>query len=267
VLGAAAGARAQDATPREYVVGPNDLLLVTLWDQPDLSGKFRIDADGSFTFPLVGRVQAARLPIRDVERKLREALSNGFFKNPQVTVSIEEYGSQRFFVMGEVRQPGAYPLSGRMTLIEALARAGSTTADAGGEVLVVRAPANGADAGKPVLPGQASDVVRVDLRDMQSGAMATNLQVQNGDTLFVTRAETVYVTGQVKNPGAYPFRKGTTVIQALSLAGGITDRGAKGRIKIIRLVDGPNGEKKEIKVELTDLVQPGDTIMVPEKYF
>jgi polysaccharide export outer membrane protein len=152
-------------------------------------------------------------------------------------------------------------------LIEALARAGSTTADAGGEVLVVRAPANGADAGKPVLPGQASDVVRVDLRDMQSGAMATNLQVQNGDTLFVTRAETVYVTGQVKNPGAYPFRKGTTVIQALSLAGGITDRGAKGRIKIIRLVDGPNGEKKEIKVELTDLVQPGDTIMVPEKYF
>ena len=77
-------------------------------------------------------------------------------------------------------------------------------------------------------------------------------------------AESAYVFGQVKNPGAYPIQKDTTVLQALSLAGGVTENGAMNRIKIVRLV---NGEKKELKVKETDLVKPGDTIIVPEKYF
>jgi polysaccharide biosynthesis/export protein len=81
----------------------------------------------------------------------------------------------------------------------------------------------------------------------------------------VTRAESVYVFGQVKNPGAYPLQqKSTTVLQALSLAGGVTDRGSTSRIVIIRIVD---GEKKELKVKLTDLVQAGDTIVVRERFF
>ncbi len=78
------------------------------------------------------------------------------------------------------------------------------------------------------------------------------------------RAESVYVFGQVKNPGAYAIQKDTTVLQALSLAGGVTENGAMNRIKIVRIV---NGEKKELKVKLTDLVKPGDTIIVPERYF
>ena len=79
------------------------------------------------------------------------------------------------------------------------------------------------------------------------------------------RAENVYVFGQVKNPGAYPLRqKKTTVLQALSLAGGVTDRGSTGRIQIVRIVD---GKKTEIKVGLTDFVEPRDTIIVPERFF
>jgi polysaccharide export outer membrane protein len=75
----------------------------------------------------------------------------------------------------------------------------------------------------------------------------------------------VYVFGQVKNPGAYPLQQSrTTVLQALALAGGVTDRGATGRITVVRI---ENGDSKEIRVDLSDLVQPGDTIRVPERFF
>ena len=91
------------------------------------------------------------------------------------------------------------------------------------------------------------------------------MALRNGDTIFVLRAESVYVFGQVRNPGAYSIRqKQTTVLQALSLAGGVTDRGSMGRFHIVRIV---GGKKEEIKVELTDFIQPRDTIVVPERFF
>jgi protein involved in polysaccharide export with SLBB domain len=74
----------------------------------------------------------------------------------------------------------------------------------------------------------------------------------------------VYVLGQVKQPGASAVDKGTTVLQALSLAGGVTDRGSTGRVKIVRNVE---GKKKELKAKLTDVVEPGDTLIVAERFF
>jgi polysaccharide export outer membrane protein len=153
-----------------------------------------------------------------------------------------------------------------MSLIEALSRAGSTTQFAGTEVVIVRAAGGNAPSG-PLLPNQVENAtsIRVDLKELQSGGLAQNVPLRDGDTIFVPAAETVYVFGQVKNPGAYPLRaKDTTILQALSMAGGVTDRGAANRIKIVRIV---NGKKTEIKVTLTDIVLPGDTVMVPERYF
>jgi polysaccharide export outer membrane protein len=154
-----------------------------------------------------------------------------------------------------------------MTLIEALARSGSNTPTASPEAIIVRAPAGKQPEG-PTLPDQKADatnILRVNIRDLQSGALSQNVVLRDGDTIFVPRAESVYVFGQVKNPGAYALQSpDTTVLQALSLAGGVTDRGATNRIKIARIV---NGEKQEIKVKLTDRVLPGDTIIVPEKFF
>jgi polysaccharide export outer membrane protein len=137
-----------------------------------------------------------------------------------------------------------------MRLVEALALAGSSTAMASGEVVIVH---------------ESSESERVDLRELENGDLSRNVLLMNGDTIFVHRAESVYVFGQVRNPGAYPFRqKTTTVLQALSLAGGVTDRGSTTRIHIVRIVD---GEKNEIRVELDDIVEPRDTIIVPERFF
>ena len=70
--------------------------------------------------------------------------------------------------------------------------------------------------------------------------------------------------GQVKNPGSYPVQSGTTVLQLLSLAGGLTPKGAANRVVVVRVVD---GTKKEAKIKLTDIVKPGDTVVVPERFF
>jgi polysaccharide export outer membrane protein len=252
--------------PSNYVVGPQDVLVITSYDEATLSNKFTIEADGTFTFPLIGRVKAGGLTLRQVEAQLKKQLKeDGFFNNPQISVAIEQYRSQKVFIVGEVRTPGSYPLSGDMNLVEALARAGSTLPTASGEAVIVH-PSR-PDAGGPVLPSQdeAAKIVRVNLRDLENGVFSQNASLRDGDTIFVPRAESVYVFGHVKNPGAYPLQqKNTTVLQALSLAGGVTDRGSTSRIQIQRIV---NGEKKEIKVKLSDLVQPGDTIIIPERYF
>ncbi len=118
----------------------------------------------------------------------------------------------------------------------------------------------------PVLPnGENTEITTVDLKELQSGALSQNMALRDGDTIFVPRAESVYVFGQVRNPGAYALQqRKTTVLQALSLAGGVNERGATGRIKIVRI---EKGKTVEVKALLTDLVRPGDTIIVPERFF
>jgi polysaccharide export outer membrane protein len=258
---------AQESGPAvgDYVVGPQDVLTITSYDQADLSGKFTLEADGTFTYPLIGRFKAGGLTLRRVEEGLKKRLKDeGFFKNPQITVAVEQYKSQKVFIVGEVRAPGTYPLSGNMSLVEALARAGSTLPSASGDAVIVHA---GDNAAGPTFPTSDNDpnVVRLDLRALQNGAFSQNAMLRDGDTVFVPRAESIYVFGQVRNPGAYPLQqRNTTVLQALSLAGGVTDRGTTGRINVIRIVD---GVKKEIRVKLTDVVQAGDTLVVPERFF
>jgi polysaccharide export outer membrane protein len=256
-------APAATLAPPDYLIGPQDVLTIQVYDQADLGGKYTVEADGTFTFPLIGRVQAGGMTMRAFETELRKKLADGYFKNPQVTVAVEQYRSQRVFVMGEVRVPGPVALTGGMSLIEALSRAGSTLPSASGEVAIVRAPQG---AKGPMLPdpNKSADIVHVSIHELESGAMKHNVDLHDGDTIFVPRAESAYVFGQVKAPGAYSIQKDTTVLQALSLAGGLTENGARNRIKIVRLV---NGETKEIKVKLTDIVKAGDTIIVPEKYF
>ena len=266
---APAYAPATPAIVRDYVVGPQDVLNITSQDDPALSGKFTVEADLTFTFPLIGRVRAGGLTLREVESQLQAKLvEEGFFKEPQVRVSIEQYKSQKVFIVGEVRSPGAYALSGDMRLVEALALAGSTLPTAAGEVVIV--PAGGDSMMiRPASVDQAkaadSSVVRVNLRELQNGAFQQNVQLSGGDTVFVLKAENIYVFGQVKNPGAYPLQQDvTTVLQGLALAGGVTERGATSRVEIVRVV---NGEQKKIKVKLEEQLLPGDTIVVPQRFF
>ena len=252
--------------PRLYVVGPNDVLLVTVYNQPQLSGKFAVEADGTLAFPLLGRVAAGGLSVRAIEDKVRLGLAGGFLNDPQVSVAVDQYRSQQIFVMGEVKQPGSLQFTGSMTLIEALARAGSTTERAGAVAVIVRS----ATGSGPPVPAQSpnapnNDTISVNLQSLQSGTLSQNLALRAGDTIFVPRAETVFVSGEVRTPGEYVIRtSGMTVRQALALAGGVTERGSSRRVQVIRVV---NGKEVTTGVTLQTPVQAGDTVVVLQRYF
>jgi polysaccharide export outer membrane protein len=259
-------AQAQSVSPTQrpdYVVGAQDVLKVSVFDEPQLSGTFRVDTDGSFTYPFVGRVKAVGQTLRAIEAELAKMLGDGYVRNPQVSIEVEQFRSRSIFVVGEVRSPGRIPLSGDMTLIEALAQAGSTTATAGSELLILHAVdprAEQPQGESGAIP--ASRTTRVDLTDLQSGKLASNIVLREGDTIFVPKAERFFVTGHVRNPGAFTWERGITVLQAMSLAGGLSDRGSNRGIKVIRIV---GGQKKELSVKLTDLLEAGDTLVVRQR--
>jgi polysaccharide biosynthesis/export protein len=255
--------------PALYVVGPNDTLAITVYEQPQLSGKFMVQPDGTFAFPLLGRVKVGGLSVQAIENDMRERLARGYLKNPQVSVTVDQYRSQQIFIIGEVRQPGSLQFTGTMTMVEALARVGSMTDNAGTEALIVRQAPGGQplDAAALKRAQEAKDdgnVIRVNLQTLQTGILAENVTLRGGDTIFVPRAESVFVSGHVGNPGAYAVRKGMTVRQALALAGGVTDRGSTRRVQIVRKVD---GKERTIDVDLQQVVQPGDTVVVRERFF
>ena len=242
----------------DYVVGPQDVLTITVFGEAELSGKFTVEQDGTFTYPQIGRIKAGGATLRAVEQELKTKLADGYLKNPQVAVAIENYRSQRILVLGEVRAPGEYQLTGEMTLLSALARAGATTPAAGHEATIVRPRKN------PKPGDDPTEIIRVDLTELQAGDMSLNVPLRDGDTINVPKALSVFVAGQVKSPGAYAVEPGATVLQVISLAGGLTDRGSDSRIQVQRTV---NGKKVEVGVKLTDIVKPGDTIVVRERFF
>jgi polysaccharide export outer membrane protein len=252
--------------PGAYVVGPNDVLIVTVFNQPQLSGKFVVEADGTIAYPLVGRITVGGSGIRAVEDEIRRRLAVGYVKDPHVSVAIEQYRSQQIFVIGEVQKPGTLQYTGSMTLLEALARSGSTTDHAGHEAVIVRSRT--AEPNTPIAPqtpqAANTETIRVDLQGLQTGRLDQNVPLRPGDTVLVPRAATVFVTGQVRTAGEKVIRSGMTVRQVLALAGGMTERGSTRRIQIIRQVE---GKEVTLSAKLQDPVQPGDTIVVRERLF
>jgi polysaccharide export outer membrane protein len=252
------------AQTAEYVLGPQDIFSITIFGPGGVSERYTVETDGTFIFPMLGRMKAAGLSAKKLQEELTNRLRDGYFKDPRVVVTIEDFKSQRIFVVGEVKNPGTYSLTRPLTLVEALALAGSPTPTAG-TVALVRRRSDGQPSTTPVTQaGEGVTEIRADLAALQEGVVSENPTLRDGDTIAVPRIAPVYVFGHVNRPGEYPVAKDATVRQVLSLAGGVSQRGAAGRMKIIRIVA---GVEQEFKVELDDRVKPGDTLVIPERFF
>ncbi len=249
---------------QEYRVGPKDVLKVTIWGHEDLSRQVVVSADGSFQFPLVGDVQVAGLTPGGVETLLRALLGKDYLVNPQVSVSVQEYRSQRVFVLGEVEKPGTYAMTGQTTLLDVLSQAGGPGKSAGRQVVVVRFPRSEG----PVAPGAADSVtLRANLKRLLGGEAGENISLQNGDTVFVPKLTSFFVLGEVVRQGAYAMDKETTALEAVTLAGGFTDRAAPAGATILRRR--PDGVQDTLEVDLANAkarevhLAEGDTLMIP----
>jgi len=265
--GGAAGSQAGAPPDPGDGLGTGDVVRIAVYDQEQLSGLYTVEADGSFAFPPLGRIVVDGMTLRSLEELLTTRLADGHLRDPRVRAAMETLRSRRVSIIGEVANPGVFPLFGEMTLVEALATAGSTTERASHEVILMR-PASGAaadGAGLRTEP-EAADAIRMDLRDLQRGiARHGGVPLRNGDTVIVPRAPTIFVRGEVRNPGEYPLRRNDlTVSQLLARAGGGTPLGALNRIRALRIVD---GEPCEVRLELSDVVRPEDTIVVPRRFF
>ena len=269
----------QDTVRPNYVLGPNDQILVRAPDAEEINQKpFRVDGDGNINLPLVGRIHAAGMTLQELEvdlvRRLRE-----YIREPQVFVDVVQFRSAPVYFIGLFVKPGIYPLQGNRTLTEMLTNVGGTMQNASRHLTIVRHEEYG-----PIpLPSAVVDpekkisTVEISLGSLRQNINpAENILLQPYDVVSIGRAESIYVNGEVLRIGGIELgeRDSISVMQALSQSGGFT-RDAKGnKVRILRPILNTNRrtmseidakalfEAKGIDVPLF----PGDIVYIPRSY-
>lgn len=244
-----------------YTLGEGDVLAIDFWDRPQLSHQHIIGPDGNISLPAFGPLKIAGLTREAATQLINDSLSS-YFLNPSASLRIEQYVSNRVFILGRVSNPGALQFDTMPTLLEAVTRAGSL-------------PIGGIGADKATLTRCAvfrgkERVVWIDLKSLLNGNLNLNLNLQRNDVVYIpdSNDQLVYVLGEVKNPGAYNLTPEMSFLDAVSLAGGPTREAATSRIQVIRT--GQNLRKninfqKMLKGKNKDnvLLEENDIVYVP----
>lgn len=250
-------ARPHETLTSNETLGEGDVVRVSVFQNPELNTEARISGRGEINIPLVGEVLIGGLTPADAEARIAQRLAAGkFVVRPQVNLTVVEVRSRQVSVLGQVGKPGRYPLDGVSDkLTDVLALAGGIN-PGGDDNVVVMLNRN----------GRASRTL-IDVPAMyRSGDLSHNVRLENGDVIYVERAPQFYVYGEVQRAGSYRLEPDMTVMQALSVGGGVTARGTLRGLEIQRRM--PDGQIHELSpVRLTDLVEPNDVILVRERLF
>jgi len=181
----------------EYIIGEEDVLGILVWQNPDLSQDAIVRPDGKISFPLVRDVQASGLTITQLDEEITQRLKE-YIKYPEVSISIKKLGGKKVIVLGEIKNPGVYSVTGAKTILEAVGLAGGFTKDAvSSSVVVIRGGFE-----KP-------EAIRVSLNKALSGNLRQNIALQSEDIVFVPKkfiADLNYFLNQIIEPlskGAY----------------------------------------------------------------
>lgn len=244
------------AAQEGYQLGEGDVVKLTVFQRPDLSSEERLGANGRLYVPGGGKLNVGGMTLAAAEDQVRQLLAKaGAVPNPQVSLQVTTFGSQKVSVFGYVKTPGSYALDRPTRVSEMLAEAGGVLADGSQRVTLIRESGG----------GQVSRSV-INMKEVLDGTNAgADLEVQGGDMINVPRAPRVYVYGSVNKPGPYILEDGMTSLQMISLAGGLTSTGSDGRLEVVR--HGEGGKAQSLKVGLQDKLQPEDVLIVHESIF
>lgn len=255
-------ASAEEAVESSYVLRPNDVIRLDVYEEADLSGSVRILKTGHASFPLIGSVEVGGLSVTAAATRIRELYAKDYLVDPKVTLTVQEYATEYISVIGAVRNPGQIPMpvSGNLDLAAAMATVGglAETADAN-SILLVRSSG-------------ASSTYRMD--SIVNGAVG-QVQLQPGDRIIVNQSafvgKSLTILGQVGRQGPLPFPVDgrLDLVAAIAMAGGLTDLANPRKISINRKGKISTVDYKEIsqRGDTPLLLQPDDIITVPERLF
>ncbi|NNG23811.1 polysaccharide export protein EpsE [Telluria aromaticivorans] len=239
----------------EVLLGPGDVVKLSVYGSPDLSLETRVSETGNITFPLLGQVAVGGLPVAAAEKKIGDLLEKGgYLKKAQVNMLVTTLASQQVSVLGYVNRPGRYAVDGRRKVLDLLAMAGGMHGE-GGDIINLVRTRNGNTTRETI------DVVDM----VRKGELNKDYEVVGGDIIYVERAPRAYVTGEVARPGPFRLERGMTVQQAVSAGGGLSLRGSNNGMKITR--KDASGNPVTINVKASDPVQVDDVIVVRESWF
>ena len=226
--------------PRAYTLASGDVVQIKVFGEDDLSLKIALNDEGNIAYPLLGELPVTGLTVRALERLIYDGLKGRYLINPKVSVSVAEY--RKFFVNGEVNNPGGYAYIPGLTLRKAIALSGGMNERASDERIFI------------IHDGDKK-------KESKKADMA--MLVFAGDIITVKEYKKIFVHGEVKKPGSYSYVPELTVRKAISLAGGLSDRGSSDKVSIIK--DGKAKEKHDMSLDSP--MQPGDILTVGERFF
>lgn len=244
-------AHVASADDGNYLLGPGDMLKITVYNNPDLTLETRITETGTISFPLLGEVELGGISASVAEKKLSNKLeSGGFVKQAQINILVVQFQSKMVSILGNVFKPGRYPLDRSMNLTEVLALAGGVPTDGSDMITVI---------GK-------SGKVEYDLRNIvKKGDGSQNINLVGGEIIYVPRAPMFYIYGEAQRPGSYRIERDMTVMQALAMGGGPTPRGTQRGVQLHRR--NASGVLEVLSPTLSDLVKQDDVLFIKESLF
>ena len=253
----AAPSAAANVAKVEAVLGVGDILKITVYQNPDLNIEaIRISELGTINFPLIGNVAIGGLTVSAAELKIAKMLRDGgFVLRPQVTIQVGQIRSSVISVLGQVAKPGRYPIETVGTKVSEMVAAAGGVVPGGADVVQLVGTRNG----KPIKLDIDMPAI------LQAGKAELDVVVESGDVVYVDRAPSAYIYGEIQRPGQFRLERGMTLMQAMAANGGLTARGTQRGIKVHRR--DANGNVTIIDLGLNDPVARDDVIYIKESLF
>jgi protein involved in polysaccharide export with SLBB domain len=277
------------ASREDYRLGATDIIDVRVEDAPELSRKATVSADGTIQLSYLNQISVAEKTTQQVEKIITDGLRGRYLIDPHVTVTVLRFNSRSYFIEGAVHSPGLFIVQGNPSLMKLITLAGGLTDNHGSTAFIIRElkpnspPANVSDAAAHSTPkpdagaGPVSDapktdanpaadkgdkadqaaepekakyeLIKANINGLFKGEFQQDRTIEPGDIINIPPTDVFFVAGEVRKPGSFPLKEGTTLRQAVSMAEGTDFKAALGRSVIFR--DNPaTGKREEIKVDV-----------------